>query len=94
MCMAHLLEQLRLPSDPFTGLPLLRQAYETATIDFSQPAYIYGMLLAGELVTHISIPPNLVLPPNSPPTESLFAQHTVARDAIERTAYICFPSEQ
>lgn len=63
---AHLLGQLRLPSDPFTALPLLRQAYETATIDFPQPAYVYGMLLAGELVTTIAISPSLVLPHNSP----------------------------
>ena len=92
--MAHLLGQLRLPSDPFTALPLLRKAYETATIDFPQPAYVYGMLLAGELVTRMSIPPSLVLPSTDPPTESLFAQHALARDAIERAAYLCLPAAQ
>ena len=94
MGMAHLLGQLRLPSDPFTALQFLRLAYEVANIDFAQPAYVYGMLLAGELETRVSIPTSLILPQNSSNTDSLFAQHIQARDAIERAAYLCLPQAQ
>ena len=94
MGMAHLLGQLHLVSDPSSALPLLRRAYETASIDFPQPAYVYGMLLAGELVTHIPLPPSLVLPPSSPPTHALFRQQASAREAIEKAAYLCLPAAQ
>lgn len=94
MAMAYLLGQLGLPPDPYAALPLLRQAYQTSSIDFPQPAYVYGMLLSNELVIPTFIPDSLVLPSNTPHTDALFAQHTQAREAIERAAFLCLPSAQ
>ncbi|KAK4687125.1 uncharacterized protein P7C73_g2982, partial [Tremellales sp. Uapishka_1] len=94
MGMAHLLGQLGLPSSPSIALPLLRIASERSTVDFPQPSYVYGMLLAGELVTHVHIPPSLVLPSNSAASDALFAQHSLAREAIENAAYLCHPPAQ
>ncbi|KAK8869999.1 hypothetical protein IAR55_000569 [Kwoniella newhampshirensis] len=94
MGMAHLLGQLNLPSNPVTALSLLRQASEISTIDFPQPSYVYGMLLAGELCVPVEIPPHLVLPPSSSPSETFFAQQQVAREVIERAAYFNYPPSQ
>ncbi|WVQ98542.1 hypothetical protein IAU59_005668 [Kwoniella sp. CBS 9459] len=94
MGMAHLLGQLNLPTNPATALNLLRQACDISTIDFPQPSYVYGMLLAGELSVPTEIPTHLVLPPTSVPNEAQYAQWTIARDAIERAAYFCYPPAQ
>lgn len=87
MGMANLLGQLHLSPDPSAALPLLRAASEQSTPDFPQPSYVYGMLLAGELSTPAPIPPHLLLPPNSPPSDALHAQHQASREAIERAAH-------
>ncbi len=87
---AHLLGQLRLPSEPFTALPLLRQAYETATIDFPQPAYVYGMLLAGELVTSIAISPSLSS--RTTPPYRVLSRTTGIIPRSHRTSRIPLPS--
>ncbi|WVR04992.1 hypothetical protein IAU60_002004 [Kwoniella sp. DSM 27419] len=94
MGMAHLLGQLNLPPNPGTALGLLRQASDISTIDVPQPSYVYGMLLAGELSVPTEIPSHLVLPPTSAPNEALWTQWTLARDAIERAAYLCYPPAQ
>ncbi|KAL7422119.1 hypothetical protein Q5752_002762 [Cryptotrichosporon argae] len=83
--MAHLLGQLGLPSDPATAVSILRRASELGTIDFPIPPYVYGMILAGELVSPTSIPPNIVLPPN-PPLPALADQQNHARASLERAA--------
>ncbi|OCF40165.1 hypothetical protein I317_06054 [Kwoniella heveanensis CBS 569] len=94
MGMAYLLGQLNMPTNPGTALTLLRQACDISTIDFPQPSYVYGMLLAGELSVPTEIKSHLVLPPTSVPNEALYAQWTIARDAIERAAYFCYPPAQ
>lgn len=52
--MANLLGQLNLPVDHARAVALLRQAADSADLDTPQPAYIYGMLLAGEVESDIS----------------------------------------
>ncbi|WWC61395.1 uncharacterized protein I303_103978 [Kwoniella dejecticola CBS 10117] len=94
MGMAHLLGQLNLPANPATALSLLRQASDISTIDFPQPSYVYGMLLAGELSVPTDIPASLVIPPTATPTEALYNQWNLARDAIERAAYFSYPPAQ
>ncbi|WWC69682.1 uncharacterized protein I206_103625 [Kwoniella pini CBS 10737] len=94
MGMAHLLGQLNLPTNPFTALTLLRQASDISSIDFPQPSYVYGMLLAGELSVPTEIPFSLVIPPNSIPSEALYNQWNLSRDAIEKAAYLSYPPAQ
>ncbi|KAK6902667.1 hypothetical protein I203_107925 [Kwoniella mangroviensis CBS 8507] len=94
MGMAHLLGQLNLPTNPSIALSLLRQASDNSTVDFPQPSYVYGMLLAGELSVPTEIPAHLVLSPTSVPSEALYSQWTLARDAIERAAYFSYPPAQ
>nr|XP_031858789.1 uncharacterized protein CI109_005742 [Kwoniella shandongensis]KAA5525861.1 hypothetical protein CI109_005742 [Kwoniella shandongensis] len=96
MGMAHLLGQLRLASNPVLALTLLRQASEISTIDFPQPSYVYGMLLAGELCVPVEIPSHLVLPltNTSSPSEASFAQQQLSRESIERAAYFNYPPAQ
>ena len=91
--MACLLGQLRLSPDPATALPLLAQAAAGSTIDAPHPSYVYGMLLAGELDLPSSIPPiptHLLRPPGS--TEA--SQMDLARQSVERAAYLCHPPAQ
>lgn len=92
--MAHLLGQLGFQSDPYAAIPLLRQAYQQADLECPQPAYIYGMLLAGELDIPGQIPSDLVLPANTHETLALSQQHGQAREALERAAYLCMPQAQ
>lgn len=92
--MAYFLGQLGLNPDPFAAVPLLRQAYQLASIDCPQPAYVYGMLLAGELDVPVLIPHELVLPPNTQETAALGQQHAKAREALERAGYLCLSQAQ
>lgn len=94
MGMAHLLGQLRLVPKPSIAIPLLHQASDSSTVDFPIPAYIFGLLLAGELNLPIPLPPHLMLPADNPPSEALYSQHAQAREAIERAAYLCHPPAQ
>lgn len=48
--MANLLGQLDQPPNPARAIPMLRDAADRADLETPQPAYIYGMLLAGELL--------------------------------------------
>lgn len=93
--MAYLLGQLRLPPDPAQALPLLSSAAASSSIDTPHPSYVYGMLLAGELLLPPSLPPiphHLVLPSSS--SDGYIAQQTTAREAIERAAFLCHPPAQ
>jgi TPR repeat protein len=88
--MANLLGQLGFSANANIALPLLRKAASYATVDDPLPAYIYGMLLAGELdlganVTS-SITPNLLLDENGRTQE--------ARPWIERSAYLGYAPAQ
>ncbi|XAO24195.1 hypothetical protein I312_102989 [Cryptococcus bacillisporus CA1280] len=94
MGMAYLLGQLNFFPDPATGLYFLHQSSNTATIDFPQASYVYGMLLAGDITLQTNIPPNLIIPPTSPPTDAFLAQQNIARESIERAAYLNYPAAQ
>ncbi|KIR31209.1 chitin synthase regulator 3 [Cryptococcus deuterogattii MMRL2647] len=94
MGMAYLLGQLNLSPDPATGLYFLHQSSNTATIDIPQASYVYGMLLAGDITLQTNIPPNLIIPPTSPPTDAFLAQQNLARESIERAAYLNYPAAQ
>ncbi|KAK0554985.1 hypothetical protein OC846_001842 [Tilletia horrida] len=61
MGMAHLLGQLGLPQNMPRALQLLKDAAERADLETPQPAYIYGIILAGEF-TQVSVAPNLLMP--------------------------------
>lgn len=90
--MANLLGQLQLPPNPQAALPLLAHAANEATTDCPQPAYVYGMLLAGELAGAF-VPASLILP-NASTSPALDAQHAQARQHLERAAYLCYPPAQ
>lgn len=95
--MAHLLGQLLLSPNPSIAIPLLRSAAASANIDVPHPAYVYGMILSGELLLPPSLPPipsSLVIPPTAPPSDALANQQNQAREAIERSAYLCHPPAQ
>ncbi|OWZ67954.1 hypothetical protein AYX15_01146 [Cryptococcus neoformans] len=94
MGMAYLLGQLNFPLDPATGLYFLHQSSNTAIIDFPQASYVYGMLLAGDITLQTNMPPNLIIPPASPPTDALLVQQNLARESIERAAYFNYPPAQ
>jgi TPR repeat protein len=94
MGMAYLLGQINLNPDAYAALALLRAAYKSSTIDCPQPAYVYGMLLAGEMEVTTEIPYSLVLPQNTHDTAALSSQLAQAREALERAAYLCLPQAQ
>lgn len=90
MAMAHLLGQLGCPINAAIALPLLHKAASLSTVDDPLPAYIYGMILAGELdlggnVTS-SITPHLLLDERGNTQE--------ARPWIERAAYLGYAPAQ
>ncbi|TIA90608.1 hypothetical protein E3P96_00012 [Wallemia ichthyophaga] len=81
---AYLLGQLNLPQDPHKAIPLLRQAAERANIDQPNPAYVFGMILAGEY-DHVSIDQALLSSStDKPPTIE-------AKLFLERAAYYLYP---
>ncbi len=85
--MANLLGQLDIPVNYPAAIPLLRSAADTAVLDTPQPAYIYGMLLAGEF-SHVPVPAHLLQPP--PP----LTLDSEARRRIEHAAYLHFVPAQ
>lgn len=91
MGMAHLLGQLGLSPDPSAALPILELSAESCSIDFPQPSYVYGMLLSSELSLPVPLSPSLIIAQTSSQTDALFAQNLLARDYIERSAYLCHP---
>jgi len=94
MAMAHLLGQLGLQPNSAVAVPMLRQAASLSTTDDPLPAYIYGMLLSGELdlgdnpagITPASIPPSLLANEYGQPSEP--------RPWIERSAYLGYAPAQ
>ncbi|KDN50865.1 HCP-like protein [Tilletiaria anomala UBC 951] len=84
--MAHLLGQLDITVNYPRAIALLKSAADKADIDTPQPAYIFGMLLAGEF-SHVPVPAHL-LQPERGSTES------EARRRIERAAYFHFVPAQ
>lgn len=97
MGMAYLMGQLRVTPDPGIALQLLSSAATNSSIDAPHPSFVYGMLLSGELLLPPNlppIPPSLLLPQNSPLSDALIAQQVLAKESIERAAYLCHPPAQ
>ena len=88
MGMANLLGQLELPVHHARAVAMLRDAADKADLDTPQPAYIYGMLLAGEF-SHVDIPAQLLKPSHA--TASIEDE---ARRRIQRAAYLNFAPAQ
>lgn len=92
MGMAKTLGQLDVPQDMTEGLTLLQMAAEAATVDAPHPAFIYGLILAGEL-SHVPVPLEMLADPTNPaPTRESLAP--LAREYIERAAYLNLPAAQ
>ncbi len=89
MGMANLLGQLDLPVNYARAIAMLRDAADKADLDTPQPAYIYGMLLAGEF-SHVDIPSHLLRPANT----STASLEDEARRRIQRAAYLNFAQAQ
>lgn len=89
MGMANLLAQLELPTSYPRAIAMLRDAADKADLDTPQPAYIYGMLLAGEF-SHVDIPSHLLRPAKEP----VAATEDEARRRIQRAAYLNFAPAQ
>ncbi|WFD27476.1 hypothetical protein MNAN1_002473 [Malassezia nana] len=92
MGMAKALSQLDVPQDMTEGLTLLQMAADAATVDAPHPAFIYGLILAGEL-SHVPVPLEMLADPTNPaPTRESLAP--LAREYIERAAYLNLPAAQ
>lgn len=89
--MANLLGQLGCQQDYTKALPILQRAATLATISVPQPAYVYSLLLLGDLSsTSIPLPgpiPPHLLSPLIPPGSSAPLE---ARKHLERAAYLHF----
>lgn len=92
MGMAKVLGQLEVPEDRLEGMSLLQAAADASTVDTPHPAYVYGLILAGELPS-IPIPLEAFASPENPsPTrESLVP---LARDYLKRAAYLNLAAAQ
>ncbi|KAK3994509.1 hypothetical protein QBC44DRAFT_322769 [Cladorrhinum sp. PSN332] len=80
--MMHLMGQHGHQKDFLAGLEMIQQAADTADEDAPQGAYVYGMLIAREL-------PDITLPESILPCDL-----TVARQYIEKAAYLSFAKAQ
>ena len=96
--MAHLLGQLGYQPNPAMAIPLLKTAASLSTTDDPLPAYIYGMLLSGELDLSSAsstvstsngvpnVPPHLLLDHNGRAQDP--------RPWVERSAYLGYGPAQ
>ena len=80
--MMHLMGQHSFQKDILLGLDMIQKAAETADEDAPQGAYVYGMLIAREL-------PDIEIPESILPYDL-----TVARQYIEKAAYLSFAKAQ
>jgi len=80
--MIHLMGQHGFQKDILQGLDMIQKAADTADEDAPQGAFVYGMLIAREL-------PDITIAENILPFD-----HTVARQYIEKAAYLCFAKAQ
>ncbi|KAI9619252.1 hypothetical protein H4Q26_011934 [Puccinia striiformis f. sp. tritici PST-130] len=81
--MSYLLGQMNLPVDLVQAAVYLKKAAQLANEETPQPAYIYGMILAGEFESLPQIPQE-ILPPNL----------SESRYMIEKAAYLGFAAAQ
>ncbi|KAH6614708.1 hypothetical protein B0J18DRAFT_374613 [Chaetomium sp. MPI-SDFR-AT-0129] len=80
--MMHLMGQHGYHKDYMRGLEMVQQAADTADEDAPQGAYVYGMLIAREL-------PDITMPDHVLPCD-----YAVARQYIEKAAYLSFAKAQ
>ncbi|AEO60262.1 hypothetical protein MYCTH_2309360 [Thermothelomyces thermophilus ATCC 42464] len=80
--MMHLMGQHGYQQDFLQGLQMIQQAADTADEDAPQGAYVYGMLIAREL-------PDIAVPDHVLPCDL-----AVARQYIEKAAYLSFAKAQ
>ncbi|KAI0599640.1 hypothetical protein F4775DRAFT_591091 [Biscogniauxia sp. FL1348] len=80
--MINLMGQRGLPKNINKGLDLIHQAADTADEDAPQGAFVYGMIIARDL-------PDVVIPDGA-----LTSDLTVARQYIEKAAYLGFAKAQ
>ncbi|SPQ25809.1 ed7d2315-b570-47b8-a931-2dac1fd51f46 [Thermothielavioides terrestris] len=80
--MMHLMGQHGYPKDLLLGLEMIQHAADTADEDAPQGAYVYGMLIAREL-------PDINIPEHVLPCDL-----AVARQYIEKAAYLSFAKAQ
>lgn len=90
--MAKVLGQLEVPEDMPGGASLLQAAADASTVDTPHPAYVYGLILTGELPS-VPIPLEYFATPENPsPThESLMP---LGREYLQRAAYLNLPAAQ
>lgn len=81
--MCHLLGEINLPVDLRQAISYLSRAAQLANEETPQPAYVYGMILAGEFESLPQIPPE-ILPPNLIESKLM----------IEKAAYLGFAPAQ
>ncbi|CAD6935255.1 unnamed protein product, partial [Tilletia caries] len=98
--MANLLGQLGLTQNLPRAAQLLSEAADRADLETPQPAYIYGIILAGEFA-QVSVPPNVLMPalvtdPNrsnlTPQQHALFEAEAFRH--ISRAAFLHFGPAQ
>ncbi|KAK4452029.1 hypothetical protein QBC34DRAFT_38360 [Podospora aff. communis PSN243] len=80
--MIHLMGQHGFQKDVLQGLDMIQKAADTSDEDAPQGAFVYGMLIAREL-------PDIDIPERILPFDQ-----TVARQYIEKAAYLCFAKAQ
>ncbi|KAE8265950.1 hypothetical protein A4X09_0g6396 [Tilletia walkeri] len=98
--MANLLGQLGCMQNLPYAAQLLREAADRADLETPQPAYIYGIMLAGEFA-QVAVPPNLLMPAlvTDPNRANMTPQQQAHFDAesfryISRAAFLHFAPAQ
>ncbi|PKI84147.1 hypothetical protein MVES1_002257 [Malassezia vespertilionis] len=94
MGMANILGQLDMPVSMQEGVQFLRSAADLSTVDTPHPAYIYGLLLAGEL-NSVHVPIALLAESSAQArsvTRPMLAPR--ARSYLQRAAYLNLSSAQ
>ncbi|WFD02741.1 hypothetical protein MOBT1_001425 [Malassezia obtusa] len=88
MGMASLLGQLDKPVDLAEGIHLLHMAADMSTVDTPHPAYIYALLLVGEL-NNVNVPLGALFEGSVPPRDMTPAMlYPKARKYLQRAAYL------
>lgn len=91
MGMAYLLGQLGIAQNAGRAIPLIRQAASLSTVDDPLPAYIFGMLLSGELDLGAIVSSAITLPMLTDPRTGMPEE---PRPWVERSAYLGYAPAQ
>ncbi|WFD31398.1 hypothetical protein MSPP1_002433 [Malassezia sp. CBS 17886] len=93
MGMAYLLGQLQVRVNVGEGVALLTRAADAATVDAPHPAYVYGLLLAGEL-SNVNVPLEFLAGAVRVRQRTRAALLPHAREYLVRAAYLNLPAAQ